>query len=51
MDGLRPVLLFALGLLERGLDYYEAAYDRVAMRRFLKDNPGWTFHETWTDGT
>ena len=49
MDRLRP-LLAALGVLEAGLDRLSRAQDRVVMRRFLRDNPGVTFHP-WNDGT
>lgn len=50
MDVLRPVLLAALRLVERGLDAIADARTRVAMRRFLKQHPEVTVHP-WTDGT
>jgi hypothetical protein len=47
---MRSVLLLALDVLERGLDWLSLAQDRVAMRKFLKDHPDVTVHP-WTDGT
>jgi hypothetical protein len=49
---MRAVLLAALGVLERVLDYIDDAKGRIELRGFLKDHPEATFYETsWTDGT
>jgi hypothetical protein len=49
VDGMRAVLLAALGVLEAGLNYVDGARERAAWRRFLKNHPD--VIPFWTDGT